>query len=61
MTKIEKFCDFYIIYRRDAELAEIFYKGIFSLRALRLCGRPDKNDRIPFPGGITLDQGKSLT
>ena len=38
MTKIEEFCHFYIIYRRDAELAEIFYKENFSLRPLRLGG-----------------------
>ena len=25
-----------------------FYKEIFSLRALRLCGEPYKNDRIPL-------------
>ena len=27
-----------ISHRRDAESAEVFYKEIFSLRALRLCG-----------------------
>ena len=47
MPKIEEFCPsrasgsndhFYIVYRRDAEPAEIFYKENFSLRTLRLCG-----------------------
>ena len=27
-----------IAHRRDAEVAEFFYKEIFSLRPLRLCG-----------------------
>jgi hypothetical protein len=34
-------------HRRDAEGAEIFYKEIFSLRPLRLCGERYKNDKIP--------------
>ena len=38
MPKIEEFCHFYMVYRRDAEPAEVFYKENFSLRSLRLCG-----------------------
>jgi hypothetical protein len=34
-------------HRRDTEGAEVFYKEIFSLGPLRLCGEPYKNDRIP--------------
>ena len=47
MRKIEEFCPsrvsgsndhLYMFHRRDAEPAEVFYKEIFSLRPLRLCG-----------------------
>ena len=38
MPKIAEFCHLYIVYRRDAEPAEVFYKEIFSPRSLRLCG-----------------------
>jgi len=38
MPKIEEFCHFYMVYRRAAEPAEIFYKEKFSPRPLRLCG-----------------------
>ena len=38
MPKIKEFCYFYMVYRRDAESAEIFYKENLALRALRLCG-----------------------
>jgi len=38
MPKIEEFFHFYMVYRRDAEPAEVFYKENFSLRPLRLCG-----------------------
>ena len=38
MPKIDEFCPFYMVYRRDAETAEIFYKENLSLRPLRLCG-----------------------
>ena len=38
MPKIEEFCHFYMFHRKDAEPAEVFYKEIFSLRSLRLCG-----------------------
>jgi hypothetical protein len=34
-------------HRTDPEGAEVFYKEIFSLRPLRLCGEPYKNDRTP--------------
>jgi hypothetical protein len=29
---------FYMVHRRDTEPAEVFYKEIFTLRPLRLCG-----------------------
>ena len=35
----KEFCHFYVSHRRDAEPAEVFYKEIFSLRSLRLCGQ----------------------
>jgi hypothetical protein len=38
VPKIKEFCNFYIVHRRDAKHAEVFYKDIFSLRPLRLCG-----------------------
>ena len=38
MPKIEGFCHFYMVYRKDAEPAEVFYKENFFLRPLRLRG-----------------------
>jgi hypothetical protein len=38
MSKIEEFCHFCMVHRRDAEPAEVFYKENFYLRPLRLCG-----------------------
>jgi hypothetical protein len=38
MTKVAEFFRFYMVHRRDAKPAEVFYKEIYSLRPLRLCG-----------------------
>ena len=38
VPKVKEFCHFYLVHRRGAESAEVFYKEIFSLRPLRLCG-----------------------
>jgi hypothetical protein len=38
VPKVEESCHFYMVHHRDAEPAEVFYKEIFSLCALRLCG-----------------------